>query len=66
MPISQADSTFVAQLASQFNCLNRDILVADKPGLWRPAIQAMESFLEKVDGWVTKNPEEIIFELSTL
>ena len=65
MPISQADSTFVAQLASQFNCLNRDILVADKPGLWRPAIQAMESFLEKVDGWVTKNPEEIGLDLTT-
>ncbi len=45
-------SEFSAGLASQFNRLNRAILVADKPQSWQPAIEAMTlSFRNWKPGW---------------
>ena len=45
MKVDTTDSSFHASLASRFNALNRNILEADQPEKWQPAIAAMEDFL---------------------
>ncbi len=58
-------SDFTANLASTFNRLNRDILVADKPETWQPAIAAMNTFLDQVGLWLDLNPEAVALDLPT-
>lgn len=50
---------FSAGLATEFNRLNRAILVADKPESWQPAIAEMNGFLERLKAWVDENPNVI-------
>jgi len=52
-------SEFIAGLATEFNRLNRAILVADKPQSWQPAIANMNVFLSQLETWLTNNPEAI-------
>jgi len=52
-------SEFSAGLTSQFNRLNRAILVADKPQSWQPAIEAMNAFLSQLETWLAENPAVI-------
>ncbi|HPR34277.1 MAG TPA: hypothetical protein PKY64_01280, partial [Anaerolineaceae bacterium] len=52
-------SEFIAGLATEFNRLNRAILVADKPQSWQPAIADMNAFLSRLETWLTNNPEAI-------
>jgi hypothetical protein len=52
-------SEFSAGLASQFNRLNRAILVADKPQSWQPAIETMNAFLSQLETWLVENPAVI-------
>ncbi len=48
-------SQFSAGLATQFNRLNRAILVADKPQSWQPAIADMNAYLAKLENWLVEN-----------
>ena len=52
-------SEFTTGLATEFNRLNRAILVADKPQNWQPAIADMNVFLSRLETWLTNNPEAI-------
>jgi len=52
-------SEFIAGLATEFNRLNRAILVADKPQSWQPAVANMNVFLSQLETWLTNNPEAI-------
>ncbi|MCK9246328.1 MAG: hypothetical protein M0P11_05165 [Anaerolineaceae bacterium] len=55
--------TFKSQLATQFNRLNRDLLAADRPATWRPAIAAMSDFLEQVKMLLDQQPGLVGAEL---
>ncbi len=61
--MKKSNSVFTTILAKEFNRLNRDILVADKPELWQPAISKMNTFLEQVQAWIRDNPEAISTDL---
>lgn len=52
-------SQFSAGLATEFNRLNRAILVADKPESWQPAISDMNAFLSRLETWLHENPAVI-------
>ena len=58
----QSTQTFKSQLATQFNRLNRDLLVADTPATWHPAIKAMSGFLDQI----TDLPGNFGYFLSTV
>ncbi|MGI6250227.1 MAG: hypothetical protein ACOYKD_02540 [Anaerolineaceae bacterium] len=61
----QLDPTFIAQLASNFNRLNRALLVAEKPKDWMPAVEDMDAFLDKVEGWILEFPDQVTEDLVT-
>ena len=65
MKVDTTDSSFRASLASRFNALNRNILEADQPEKWQPAIAAMEDFLGELEDWLAKHPEQISQDLLT-
>ncbi len=46
--MTHTTQTYKSQLPVQFNRLNRDLLVADRPETWQPAIAAMSVFLDGV------------------
>jgi len=52
-------SEFSAGLATQFNRLNRAILVADQPQTWQPAIRDMNAFLAQLQAWLDEHPAVI-------
>ncbi len=59
MQATTGTSEFSAGLTSQFNHLNRAILVADKPQNWQPAIADMNVFLSQLETWLADNPAVI-------
>ena len=59
MQTTTGTSEFGAGLATEFNRLNRAILVADKPQSWQPAIADMNAFLSRLETWLADNPEVI-------
>ena len=56
MQLTTGTSEFSAGLATEFNRLNRAILVADKPQSWQPAIAEMNTFLSQLETWLGDNP----------
>lgn len=54
--MTQSTQTYKSQLPVQFNRLNRDLLVADRPEKWRPAVSAMSVFLDKVKELLIAEP----------
>ena len=53
MQANTGSSQFSAGLATEFNRLNRAILVADRPQSWQPAIADMNAFLRSwKPGWL--------------
>ena len=56
MQLTTGTSEFIAGLATEFNRLNRAILVADKPQSWQPAIAEMNTFLSQLETWLGDNP----------
>ena len=59
MQTTTGTSEFGAGLATEFNRLNRAILVADKPHSWQPAIADMNAFLAQLETWLVENPAVI-------
>ena len=59
MTIDKTDPTFKAQLAVIFNQVNRELMIADKPETWQPAIKAMSAFLDEVADLLSDEPELI-------
>ena len=59
MHANAGNHQFSAGLATEFNCLNRAILTADKPQTWQPAIADMNTFLSRLEDWLTENPSVI-------
>jgi phosphomannomutase len=59
MQANTGSSQFSAGLATEFNRLNRAILVADEPQSWQPAIKAMNAFLAQLETWLAENPAVI-------
>ena len=59
MQINNGTSQFSAGLATEFNRLNRAILIADKPASWQPAIKEMNAFLASLEAWLAENPAVI-------
>lgn len=59
MQANTGSSQFSAGLATEFNRLNRAILVADEPQSWQPAIEAMNTFLAQLETWLAENPAVI-------
>ncbi|MEL7626256.1 MAG: hypothetical protein AAGU15_05300 [Anaerolineaceae bacterium] len=49
--------TFKSQLPFHFNRLNRDLLVADKPQTWVPAVEAMSAYLDEVRALLVEEPD---------
>ena len=56
MPRHRTNPTFKSQIATIFNRLNRDLLVADRPENWQPAIAAMSAFLGEVKALLAADP----------
>lgn len=56
MIINNSDPTFKAHLATRFNKLNRELLVADTADLWRPAIENMTAMLDEVRALLRQEP----------
>lgn len=57
MQLTTGTSEFSSGLATEFNRLNRAILVADKPQSWQPAITEMNVFFHSwKPGWQTTLP----------
>ena len=54
--MTQSTQTYKSQLPVQFNRLNRDLLVADRPEKWRPAVSAMSVFLDRVKELLIAEP----------
>lgn len=52
----KSNPTFKAQLATRFNQLNRQLLVADTVETWQPAIAGMTTFLEEVRALLAAEP----------
>ena len=65
MEFTMDDDTFAAQLATQFNRLNREILTADQPQTWRPALAAMDAFLDQLADWMSRNARSVGDDLVT-
>lgn len=61
--MTQFTQNYKSQLAVQFNRLNRDLMVADKPEIWQPAIAAMSVFLDEVRELLLEEPELVENEL---
>ncbi len=61
--MTQFTQNYNSQLAVQFNRLNRDLMVADKPEIWQPAIAAMSVFLDEVRELLLEEPELVENEL---
>jgi phosphomannomutase len=59
MQANTGSSQFSAGLATEFNRLNRAILVADRPQSWQPAIADMNAFLSRLEAWLAENPAVI-------
>ncbi len=59
MQLTTGTSEFSSGLATEFNRLNRAILVADKPQSWQPAITEMNVFLSQLETWLVDNPAVI-------
>jgi len=59
MQANTGSSQFSAGLATEFNRLNRAILVADRPQSWQPAIADMNAFLSQLEAWLAENPAVI-------
>ena len=59
MQANTGSSQFSAGLATEFNRLNRAILVADEPQSWQPAIKSMNAFLAQLENWLAENPAVI-------
>jgi len=57
MPMTHTTQTYKSQLPVQFNRLNRDLLVADRPETWQPAISAMSVFLDGVGELLVDEPD---------
>jgi len=57
MPMTHTTQTYKSQLPVQFNRLNRDLLVADRPETWQPAIAAMSVFLDGVGELLVDEPD---------
>lgn len=61
--MTQFTQNYKSQLAVQFNRLNRDLMVADKPETWQPAVAAMSVFLDEVKELLLEEPELVENEL---
>lgn len=57
-------TTFKAQLAKEFNSLNRDLIVADQAESWQPAVARMAAFLEEVKLLLETEPSLVGEDLS--
>lgn len=55
--MTHTTQTYKSQLPVQFNRLNRDLLVADRPETWQPAIIAMSDFLDGVKEMLSEEPD---------
>ena len=55
--MTHTTQTYKSQLPVQFNRLNRDLLVADRPETWQPAIIAMSVFLDGVGELLVDEPD---------
>ena len=55
--MTHTTQTYKSQLPVQFNRLNRDLLVADRPETWQPAIAAMSVFLDGVGELLVDEPD---------
>lgn len=55
--MTRSTQTFKSQISVQFNRLNRDLLVADRPETWQPAVAAMSLFLDDVKQLMVQEPE---------
>ena len=55
--MTRSTQTFKSQISVQFNRLNRDLLVADSPESWQPAVAAMSLFLDDVKQLMVQEPE---------
>lgn len=51
------DTSFKNRIGQEFNRLNRDILVADQPEAWQPAIAAMAAFVAQLEHLLASQPE---------
>lgn len=61
--MTQSTQTYKSQLAVQFNRLNRDLMVADRPETWQPAVTALSVFLDEVKELLLEEPELVENEL---
>ena len=61
--MTQFTQNYKSQLAVQFNRLNRDLMVADKPETWQPAVAAMSVFLDEVKELLLEELELVENEL---
>jgi len=57
-------TTFKAQLAKEFNSLNRNLIVADQAESWQPAVARMAAFLEDVKLLLETEPSLVGEDLS--
>jgi phosphomannomutase len=57
-------TTFKAQLAKEFNSLNRNLIVADQAESWQPAVTKMAAFLEEVKLLLESEPSLVGEDLS--
>ncbi len=55
--MTQLTRTYKSQLPVQFNRLNRDLLVADRPEMWQPAVAAMSVFLDGIKELLEDEPD---------
>ncbi len=53
------DDLEIKHLGATFNALNRDLMVAEIPENWEPAIAAMDQFLDGLESKVIFNPDLI-------
>ncbi len=65
MQTTTGTSEFSAGLATEFNRLNRAILIADKPESWQPAIADMNTYLSQLEAWLAGNPAVIREDIVT-
>ena len=55
--MTQPTQAYKSQLPVLFNQLNRDLLVADRPETWQPAVSAMSVFLDGIKELLVQEPE---------
>jgi len=53
------DALAISMLGRTFNAFNRDLITAEQPEAWTPAIGAMEDFLDTLDRLVISDPDII-------